>query len=178
MKNESVLRNIAQPLNELWNRSVAVASICRIVARRTRVSADEAFLTGLLHGIGYLYIMARAATHGAGLPDQQSWIDLLTGWQAAIGKSVLESWGLAPELCEAIGDQNDRERRWRHEASQSDILIASLLLNDALNTPGPNTLATDGIGVFATVGINASTAPAILSEAERQIRLVHQALGT
>ena len=62
MKNESLLRSIAQPLTELWNKSIAVASISRIVARRTRLNADEAFLTGLLHGIGNLYIMARAAT--------------------------------------------------------------------------------------------------------------------
>lgn len=54
MKNEATLRTIAQPLTELWNKSIAVASLCRIIAGRTQVSTDEAFLTGLLHGIGNL----------------------------------------------------------------------------------------------------------------------------
>src|SRR5580658_7494353 len=92
MKNEASLRSIVQPLTELWNKSITVASISRIVAKRTKLSADEAFLTGLLHGIGTLYIMARAATQTAGLGTEHAWLDLLVGWQSSIGKAVLESW--------------------------------------------------------------------------------------
>ena len=103
-------------------------------------------------------------------------MDLLLGWQSPIGKAVLESWGFSTELCDAIGDQNDRERRWRHEAGLSDILIASLMLND-VNTPAPRAVATEGIGVYTTVGINTQSAAEVLAEAERQIQLVIQALG-
>ncbi len=175
MKNEASLRSIAQPLTELWSKSIAVASICRIVARRTKVNADEAFLTGLLHGIGNLYIMARAATQPAGLGS--SWLDLLAGWQASIGKAVLESWGFVEEMCDAVGEQADHERRWKHEAALSDVLIASLVLADALKTPEPHTVATEGINAFLTVGVKAEDGRAILTEAEKQIRLVHEALA-
>src|SRR5882757_1960784 len=54
------LRSIAKPLNVLWEESISVASICQVIARRTKVNPDEAFLTGLLHGIGRLYMMVRA----------------------------------------------------------------------------------------------------------------------
>ena len=175
MKNEASLRSIVQPMTLLWSKSIAVASICRIVARRTKVNADEAFLTGLLHGIGSLYIMARAATRATGLGS--SWLDLLSGWQAAIGKAVLESWGFAEEMCDAVGEQADHERRWKHEAALSDVLIASLVLADALKTPEPHVVATGGINAFQTVGVKAEAGPAILTEAEKQIRLVHDALA-
>lgn len=175
MKNEASLRSIVQPMTLLWSKSIAVASICRIVARRTKVNADEAFLTGLLHGIGNLYIMARAATQATGLGS--SWLDLLAGWQAAIGKAVLESWGFAEEMCDAVGEQADHERRWKHEAALSDVLIASLVLADALKTPEPHGVATGGINAFQTVGVKAEDGPAILTEAEKQIRLVHDALA-
>jgi HD-like signal output (HDOD) protein len=175
MKNEASLRSIVQPMTLLWSKSIAVASICRIVARRTKVNADEAFLTGLLHGIGNLYIMARAATQATGLGS--SWLDLLAGWQAAIGKAVLESWGFAEEMCDAVGEQADHERRWKHEAALSDVLIASLVLADALKTPEPHVVATGGINAFQTVGVKAEDGRAILTEAEKQIRLVHDALG-
>jgi HD-like signal output (HDOD) protein len=85
MKNEASLRSVVRPMTELWNKSIAVASISRIIAQRTRVSPDEAFLTGLLHGIGDLYIMARAATQAPGLGGENSWLELLVGWQASIG---------------------------------------------------------------------------------------------
>lgn len=177
MKNEASLRSIAQPLTELWNKSIAVASISRIVAKRTKVSADEAFLTGLLHGIGNLYIMARAATQATGLGGEHSWLDLLVGWQASIGKAVLESWGFGEEMCDAVGEQADHERRWKHEAGLSDVLIASLMLAEALKIPEPRAVATDGINVFLTVGMKAEDCTAILAEADQQISVVHEALA-
>jgi HD-like signal output (HDOD) protein len=178
MKNETSLRSIVQPMTLLWNRSIAVASISRIVAGRTKVSADEAFLTGLLHGMGNLYIMARAATQGTGLGSEHSWLDLLSGWQASIGKAVLESWGFAEEMCDAVGEQADLDRRWKHEARLADVLIASLVLADALKTPEPRGAVTEGINAFQTVRVAAEDCAAILAEAETQIRLVHEALAT
>jgi HD-like signal output (HDOD) protein len=178
MKNETSLRSIVQPMTLLWNRSIAVASISRIVARRTKVSADEAFLTGLLHGMGNLYIMARAATQGTGLGSEHSWLDLLSGWQASIGKAVLESWGFAEEMCDAVGEQADLDRRWKHEAGLADVLIASLVLADALKAPEPRGAVTEGINAFQTVRVAAEDCAAILAEAENQIRLVHEALAT
>jgi HD-like signal output (HDOD) protein len=46
------LRAIAKPLNVLWDESFTVAAVCQVLARRTAVAPDEAFLTGLMHGIG------------------------------------------------------------------------------------------------------------------------------
>jgi HD-like signal output (HDOD) protein len=177
MKNEASLRSIAQPLTELWNKSIAVASICRLVAARTKVPADEAFLTGLLHGIGKLYIMARAVSTTGGLGSAQSWMELISGWQAPIGKAVLQSWGFAEEMCEAVGDQDDIERRWKHEAKLVDVLIASLVLADALKRPEPRTLGTEGINAFLSIAVTPADCSAILNQADEQIRLIHEALG-
>jgi HD-like signal output (HDOD) protein len=178
MKHETAMRSIVKPMNELWNKSITVASISRIVARGTKLTPDEAFLTGLLHGIGTLYIIARATTQGSELGTERSLSDLIASWQAAIGKAVLESWGFAEALCEAVGEQEDGDRRWKHEASLSDVLIASLALAQALDTPEPRVVATDSMGVFLTVGVKAEECPAILAEAEKQITLVRQALGS
>jgi HD-like signal output (HDOD) protein len=177
MKNETSLRSIAQPLTELWNRSIAVASICKLVAVRTKVAADEAFLTGLLHGIGNLYIMARAASAVNGLGSEQSWMELIGGWQASIGKAVLQSWGFAEEMCDAVGDQGDLDRRWKHEAKLVDVLIASLVLADALQTPQPRIIGTAGINAFLSIGVTPADCTAILTDADEQIRQVHEALA-
>src|SRR5258708_886487 len=177
MKNEASLRSIAQPLTELWNKSIAVASICRLVAARTKVPADEAFLTGLLHGIGKLYIMARAVSATDGLGGAQSWMELISGWQAPIGMAVLQSWGFAEEMCEAVGDQDDLERRWKHEAKLIDVLIASLVLADAMKKPEPRNLGTEGVNAFLSIGVTPAECSAILDQAVEQIRLIHEALA-
>jgi HD-like signal output (HDOD) protein len=174
MKNEESLRPIAEPLALLWTRSIAVASLSRLIAAKTKINADEAFLTGLLHGIGHLYILARSAA----LPgNRQSVMQIVAGWHASIGKAVLESWGFAEALCEAIGEQSELERRWKHSATLTDVLIASLVLADALQTPEPRTLGTEGINAFMSIGVTPNDCTVILSQAEEQIRLVHEALG-
>ena len=161
----------------IWWSVNKVASICRIVARRTRLNADEAFLAGLLHGIGSLYIMARAATQAVGL-GERFWLDLVAGWQASIGKAVLESWGFAEAMCDAVGEQTDHERRWKHVAGLADVLISSLSLAEALKMPEPRLVVTAGNNAFLTVGVAPEDCAAILAEADKQIRLVHEALAT
>ena len=112
MKYAGPLRSIAKPLSELWKECVSVASVSQAVARRTTVSPDEAFLTGLLHGIGRLYIMVRAMGHAAEFGNDQVFLDMVSDWHAPIGKAVLENWGFAEEMCNAVGEQHDYDRRY------------------------------------------------------------------
>jgi HD-like signal output (HDOD) protein len=177
MKNEASLRSIAGPLAELWDRSIAVASISKLIAMRTKVSCDEAFLTGLLHGIGSLYIMARAAGLSNDLAGDAHWMDLVGGWHASIGKAILQSWGFDEAMCSAIGDQGDLDRRCKHEATLVDVLIASVLLADALDAPEPRTIESEGVHAFLSIGVSPADCAEILEQAEEQIRLVREALG-
>jgi len=179
MKNEHSLRSIAKPLSDLWKESIAVASICQVVARRTKVSPDEAFLTGLLHGIGRMYIMVRAVGKSDGFGDHESFMELVSGWHASIGKAVLENWSFAPEMSEAVGMQweHERERKRNHEADLSDILIASILLGDALRAPSPRVVDVEGIGSFAAIGLSAQECVTILTHAEYQLGSLQESLG-
>lgn len=177
MKNEASLRSIAQPLTELWNRSIAVASISKLVAVRTEVSADEAFLTGLLHGIGSLYIMARAASRANALGGDSAWMGLIGSWHASIGKAVLQSWGFADPMCDAVGEQGDLDRKRKHGATLTDVLIVSMLLADELQTPEPRVIVTEATNAFLSLGVTPADCTAILAQAQTQILLVHEALG-
>ncbi len=176
MQNEDSLKSITPRLVELWDKSIAVASICQLVAERTKVHTDMAFLTGLLHGIGSLYIMARAATQSANLQNQLAWVELLEGWQSAIGKAVLESWGFADEMCEAVGDQRDYERKWKHDATVTDVLIVSLLVAESMKSPEPRVVNMAGINPFSSIGLTATDCEATLVRAQRRIALLHDVL--
>jgi HD-like signal output (HDOD) protein len=177
MKNEASLRSIAKPLSDLWRESISVASIGQVVARRTKVSPDEAFLTGLLHGIGRLYIMVRAVGQGGLLKDHQAFYELVSGWHAPIGKAVLENWGFAEEMCQAIGGQGDLQPKRRHEADLSDILNVSIALGEVLKMPAPRVVDAQSIAAFAAIGLSAPDCAAILTHAERQLRSLQEALG-
>jgi HD-like signal output (HDOD) protein len=176
MKDESTLRAVAKPLTDLWNRSISVASICQLLAQRCKVPPDEAFLTGLLHGIGKLYIMARAASRAHGAGNQRPLLELIVGWHASIGKTVLENWRFAQDMCEAVGEQGEMERGRKHDATLTDVLIAGVVLADALEMPPPRVIGTEAIHSFISIGLTPADCAAVLTQAEEQIRLVKEAL--
>ncbi len=171
------LRSIAKPLNILWEQSISVASICQVVARRTKISPDEAFLAGLLHGIGRLYIMVRSVGKSDKLWSDPSFVDLVEGWHPAIGKAVLESWGFPESMATALGDQLDYERGTRGEADLTDVLIVGVALAVVLREPGPRTVAMDGISSYQHLGLSAQDCSSVLQIAEHQLGSLHAALG-
>lgn len=101
-------------IEAIWRDSLKVASLCYVIAKHySRVNADQAMLTGLLHGLGRLYIVMRAEE----LTDVSTVNirEVAAGWQAVIGKAILESWGLPEPLQHAV----------EHSGRQSPIRILS-----------------------------------------------------
>jgi HD-like signal output (HDOD) protein len=171
------LRAIAKPLHQLWEESISVASICQVIARRTHVNPDEAFLTGLLHGIGRLYIMVRAVGKQNTLYANPSFVEMVEGWHPAIGKTVLENWGFAEAMSDAVGSQADYGHAGRFEADLTDILIVSIVLAGVLRQPGPQSIDFSGIQSFHRFGFTAQDCTDILKHAQYQLGSLHAELG-
>lgn len=171
------LRTVAKPLNALWEESISVASVCQVIARRTHVNPDEAFLTGLLHGIGRLYITVRAVGKQNTLFANESFVDMVEGWHPAIGKAVLENWGFAGAMSDAVGLQADYDHTGRFEADLTDILIVSIVLAAALRQPGPCSIDMSGIHSFERFGLTGQDCVDILKHAQCQLGSLHAELG-
>ena len=171
------LRAISKPLNVLWEQSISVAAICQVVARRTRVSPEEAFLTGLLHGIGRLYIMVRSVGKSDQLYKDPSFVEMIASWHPAIGKAVLENWGFDDHMCEALGDQDDHDHSGKNEPDLSDILVVGVALARVLREPGPRSVDTEQIKSFARLHMTSQNCAEILRHAEHQLGSLHAALG-
>jgi HD-like signal output (HDOD) protein len=169
------LRTIAKPLNVLWEESITVASICQVLARRSRISPDEAFLTGLLHGVGRMYIMVRSVGQSDTL--HADFRDLVDGWHPAIGKAVLENWGFPEPMSEAVGNQYEYDHTGKGEPDLTDILVAGGALAVVLREPGPRTVTIEGISSFQRLGVNTQDCSTILQHAEHQLGTLHAALG-
>lgn len=95
-----------QEIRVIWQDSLKVASLCHVLAKHyARLNADQALLTGLLHALGRLYIVMRAS----GMTDvsAEQVREIAAGWQATIGKAILETWGLPVSLQHAVEHQDD-----------------------------------------------------------------------
>jgi HD-like signal output (HDOD) protein len=99
----------SRPLRELvsgvWRHSVHAAVVAHMLARvRTKLNADEAFLAGLLHEVGKLYIFMRAKDRVELLASDAGFQSVLAAWHPRVGRAVIEAWELSPELATAVGD--------------------------------------------------------------------------
>jgi HD-like signal output (HDOD) protein len=171
------LRSISKHLNILWEQSISVASICQVIARRTKVSPEEAFLTGLLHGFGRLYIMVRSAGRRERVFQDPSFREMIGGWHPAIGKAVLENWGFDEHMSEAVGGQADFEHEGKTEPDLTDVLVVSVVLAGVLRRPGPRSVDMQGINSFSRLHMTSHDCADVLRHAELQLGSLHAALG-
>ncbi|MGC1521396.1 MAG: HDOD domain-containing protein [Steroidobacteraceae bacterium] len=170
------LRSISQELNSWWEEGIAVAALCQAIARRTQLSSDEAFLTGLLHGIGRMYIMIRAVDRTPPLNGDPDFQDMADRWHPGIGKAVLENWGFARPLCEAVGLQAYGQRSAGSRADLADVLIAGVALAPALREPEIRNVALENTPAFGGLGLTAQDCAAIVTHAGYQLEALHDAL--
>jgi HD-like signal output (HDOD) protein len=131
IKNAPALKPIRKPLNELWERSVKVAAMAFVVARRwTKINSDKAMLAGLMHGMGRVYILTRAVNHPSLFSDAESYQQIVRDWNTSIAKAVLESWEISPDIIDAVAHYEDIERAGTGSADLTDVLtIANLLVS-------------------------------------------------
>ena len=131
-------------VEKIWGDSLAAASLCYVLARHyTGINPDQAMLTGLLHALGRLYVVMRA--EGRTDISAAEIREVADGWQATIGRAILETWGLPEPMQHAIEHQDDVdcERDDRREiaervasrASLTDILVSTKVLASGERLP-------------------------------------------
>jgi len=178
LKHAPALQGLERPLDALWQRSVHVASLCFVIARRlTRVSPDTALLAGLLHGIGRLYILTRASRHRALFADVATYQAIERDWHLSIATALLEHWGIADEIVLAIRESEDFTREPRGAPNLSDVLVAASLV--AAYEGQPELLAARLLSVRAIgrLQLTRSTCETLVRESAQEIAALREALA-
>jgi HD-like signal output (HDOD) protein len=98
-------RQLRDLVSGVWRHSVHAAVIAHMLARvRAKLNADEAFLAGLLHEVGKLYIFMQAKETVDALATDPGFQSVLAAWHPRLGRAVIEAWELPPELALAVGE--------------------------------------------------------------------------
>lgn len=177
MKADPTLQSVAQPLTRLWEKSVAVGSLCKLLARHLKVPADKVFLTGLLHGIGHFYIMVRSADPGTGFEYDRLPEALVAARHPTLGREILQKWGFEPVVAQAIGDQRDYRRESKRAADITDVVIASVLLAEALLERDGDLSRCAEATAFGRLGIGAPELAATLAHTRLSLESLRGTLG-
>jgi HD-like signal output (HDOD) protein len=169
----------AQPyLQSLWAESTNLAALCYVLASKlTKLSADQALLVGLLHGIGKLYILAQAEAQPSLFESQTTVDEVLESWHAAIGSAILEAWKFPEAVSGSVAQYQETAREHDGPTDLTDILIVAHLISRWIREEMDAELQLNEVPAAKHLAVTAVEIGEILSGAEEQIAALRAALG-
>jgi HD-like signal output (HDOD) protein len=170
---------IERHLNVLWQHSVLVASLCFVVARRSRkVNPDTAMLAGLVHGVGKLYILTHTVGHPALFGDQTMYQRIVRDWHGNIAKALLESWSMAEEIVAAVHCYEDSARDLRGpSATLADVLEIADMISMCKDAPDLMRERLVNRKAATHLGLDAEICQALVGESAEELAALRHALG-
>ena len=178
MRKAEQFRGLEKQMNQLWQRSVFVAAMSFVIAKRhTKISPDTALLSGLLHGIGKLYILTRASKHPLLFADVAAYNQILQDWHASIAKALLENWGMADEIVEAVHGCDDPERDLRGPVLLVDVIAAAHIFVSFKDDAALLEVRLQEAKMHTRLGLDALACVAINEDSAEEIAALKAALG-
>jgi HD-like signal output (HDOD) protein len=178
LRDAPILKGLEAPLGLLWKRSVLVASLSCVIARRlTNINPDTALLAGLLQGIGRLYILTRASGHRALFADQEAYQSIEQDWHLSIAAALLENWGIADEIVQAVHESENFERDARGPVGLADILVVGTILAEHHNQPQVLEAQVHCAKPLHKLKLDVAACERFINESSKDIESLRVALG-
>ncbi|MBS0418267.1 MAG: HDOD domain-containing protein [Proteobacteria bacterium] len=178
LRDAPLLKGLEAPLGMLWKRSVLVASLSCVIARRlTNLNPDTALLAGLLQGIGRLYILTRASGHRALFADQENYQAIEHDWHLSIAAALLENWGFADDIVQAVHESENFDRDARGPVGLADVLVVGTILAEHHNQPQVLQAQVHCAKPLHKLKLDAPACEAFINESSKDIESLRVALG-
>ncbi len=168
------------PFHELctsiWEHSLVVATIARILAKRARMSPEKAFLLGIVHDMGAFYLLFRFAKDEVLSAHRKELVNLTFQWHDGIGHALLSAMGLPEDMLMAVQD---------HEAitdvvnfnNWSSLLSAADLLGQQLVQWGPEEEVQANPRAISNALLSEEEVSEILAQTKEELESVRVAFG-
>jgi len=179
IRNSNKLAGLEHHLADLWQRSTMVAAFAYVLARNcTKVNPDEAMLTGMMHGIGKLYVLTRAIDHPELFASTETLNQIIDQWHASIGKAILENWDFSESMAQAVGEQADFSRVHDGAPDLTDVVsVAILMAPHAADIPALAASLHD-LGAAKRLGLDEAKTLDVMRESAAEVTALSQALGS
>ncbi len=121
----------SKSLRKVWAQGMKLSCMSFAVARVcTDRNHETAFLCGLMHEVGKLYIITKAEDFPGLLGDKKNFDSVLDEWNGQVSKSIIESWGFSEEMAESADPEHYLDPDTESEPKFVDIVIAAQRLLD------------------------------------------------
>ena len=174
MRKSNKLVGLEHHLNELWQSSTSAAAVAYVLARNcTKVNPDEAMLTGMMHGIGKLYVLTRAIDHPDLFASNDALNQIIDEWHASIGKAILENWNFPETMAQAVGEQANVDRTEEGPADLNDVIAVAILM-----ASHGTDVALHELGAAKRLGLDSEKTQGVMRESAAEVNALSLALGS
>lgn len=157
--NASQHAELRDSIKKIWSNSLSLASMCFVIARQSdNLNPDNAFLCGLLHEVGKLYILTKARDFPNLMGDADSLGTVLEQWYASVGKSIVEAWGFSDEIASSLEIEENLSNDSSAPATFVDVIYAARLVLESDDEQELDEASQDIVGKLK---INADSLPAL-----------------
>jgi len=140
---------------EIWEHSVEVAAISRVLARmQPQLNTEQAMLAGLIHNIGALPILVHAQSRDDVANNEDVLDKLLAQLSPIIGRQILETWNFSPAMVAVTEHNNNFTYAGGPQADYVDLIIVSRLQSMGESVPEENMPDWGNIPAFAKLGLS------------------------
>ncbi len=165
----------ARHLRAIWARGMKVSCMAFAVGRRTTaVNEETAYLCGLMHEVGKLYIVTKAEEFPEILGEEDSLQAMFEEWNGQISKSIIESWGFGDEVAESADPA-----QYLNEDPESDIRLVDVIWasRHLVDLTDPESADIDEMPSCVKLGINAGTLATVLGEYRKKLTSMQESLS-
>ena len=174
MRKSNKLVGLEHHLGKLWQSSTSAAAVAYVLARNlTKINPDEAMLTGMMHGIGKLYVLTRAVDHPDLFADNDTLSQIVEEWHASIGKAILENWNFPEAMAQAVGEQGNVDRTEEGPADLNDVIAVAILMA----SQGTD-VAVHELGAARRLGLDSEKTQQVMRESAAEVNALSLALGS
>jgi len=125
---------LKKELKETWVRGLRLAALSEAMAQKcTKLDRDSAFIAGLLHRIGVLYLYNKYDEYPSLLQDADARQGLIDEWTAPIGENIVANWDFSDEIQATLNPGDDQGGRVGTPASLADVIVAADAALDGAN---------------------------------------------
>jgi HD-like signal output (HDOD) protein len=178
LRKSAEYSHLAPQLDALWKNSVQIAALCHVIARRfSSLNGDTALLAGLLHNVGRIYILTRAAKFPALSGDPLTYQSIVRDWHCNVAKALLENWKVADEIVDAVAGYEDMDREARGPVTLTDVLSLATMVEacrDGTEMTVPGEAMLKGL---RRMQLQLRDCHTVLDESAEEIAALKSALG-
>ncbi len=173
--NASQHEELKESIKNIWSSSLSLASMCFVIARGSGgLNPDNAFLCGLLHEVGKLYILTKARDYPNLMGDPDSLATVLDQWYASVGKSIVEAWGFSDEIASSLEIEENLSSDASSPATFVDVIYAAKLL---LESDEDEELDASSQSIVGKLKISQDTLPALRESYDEHAASMRQSVG-